>query len=183
LAPPPGPAAPAGPPQFGQVLNHQFGEGNPFAPQTWYGGNPLETARDMANREFDKKMAALSAQSAPGGGQSSRAALASGTALGEYGTGLADVLATRGQEARNADVNRVGNLMLGAGQQDLTAQGLGLENVKTLGDLGKLVTAIGGSEQAIPDLNALLQWFSQHGKSRGKSKTTQHGRTKSGFQA
>src|SRR5262245_29830215 len=82
-----------------------MGGGAPFGLQSWYGGNPLQTASDLASRNLQKNLAGIRSRYGAGGlGRSDREAMAEGTAAGEAATGLGDVLAQRGLQARESDV-------------------------------------------------------------------------------
>jgi len=161
------PAAPDGTPtatdaasQFAQVLAQQFGQGNPFGMQSWYGGNPLQTAATMAQRKLDENLAQLrSRYGAQGLGASSRLGLAEGQAIGDTMTGLGDVLAQRGQQAYAQDASRGLEALMGAGQQDLASRQLGLQANQQLMNAGTALTGIGQGEQSIPNLDSLLSYI------------------------
>jgi hypothetical protein len=107
--------------------------------QDWYGGNPLATAKSMADQYTQEQLAGTRARfGAMGLGNSSRSALAEGDVVSRGAAMLADVLAGRGIGAYEADANRA----LAANQQLLNA-GTGL-------------TGIGSTEQQIPGLAAIM---------------------------
>lgn len=174
------PAPPAAPPdsrsEFQQAVDAIGGRGNPFGPQQWYGGNPLETAQAMATRQRDQGLAELRARyGANGLGNSSRLALAEGQAMADSATGLGDVLAARGQAARSDDLGRLANMFLGAGQQDLAAKQLALNANQQQANMGTGMTGIGAGEQGIPNaqelLNFLINFSQQVGSGRGAAKS------------
>lgn len=153
-------------------LNSQFGAGNPFGMQSWYGDNPLETARAKATQDFGTALGGIrSRYGSQGLGTSSREALAEGTATSQYATGLADVLAGRGQVARASDADRGLNAFLGAGQQNLAAN-------DQLGRMGAGTTAIGAEEQNIPNLSNIGSWITNFAKQLGFG--SEHTKTGSG---
>lgn len=154
----PGSTGPLGQPaNYQGALNAQFGAGNPFGQRDWYGGNPLETAQAAAQRAFDENLANIRARFAgmgtPG---SARQAIAEGTALGEFGTGLGDVLAQRGEGAYQNDATRGLQALLGAGNLQNVNNSLALQANQQLGGLGTGLTGLGASEQGIPNLGELL---------------------------
>jgi hypothetical protein len=137
--------------------------------QSWYGGNPLETAQTMAQRAFTKNLGDIRQRFAGAGTTgSARQAIAEGTALGEFGAGLGDVLASRGQAARDSDAGRALNAMLGAGQQDLAGRQLALQANQQLGQYGTGVTGIGAQEQGIPNLGGILNLLGNFSATKGR---------------
>lgn len=164
--------APApGPSQFQQILDTQYGQGNPFGPMSWYGDNPLQTAQAAAQQALDKNLAGIRARyGAAGTGNSARAGIAEGTALGEMATGLGDVLAQRGLAARSDDLGRLAQMFGTAGQQDLMAKELALRGTQGLSNLGTGYTGIGAQEQGIPNMEGLLSWLATFSNTTGRGR-------------
>jgi len=159
-APAPTPTPAPAQPGYSDVLTGQFGQGNPFGMQSWYGGNPLQTAATMAQRKLDENLAQLRARyGAQGLGASSRLGLAEGQAIGDTMTGLGDVLAQRGQQAYASDASRGLEALMGAGSQDLQSRQLGLQANQQLMNAGTALTGIGQGEQSIPNLDSLLSYI------------------------
>lgn len=192
LATPPGKNGPTAPPPpaaptFMDVLKSQFGEEQPFGPQSWYGGNPLETARDLANRNLTKSLGDIRARYAASGmGNSAREAIAEGTAAGESATGLGDVLASRGIGARNDDLTRALQGVLGAGGLDVQNRGVDIQQeqlplsaLSMLMNSGLALTDLQNTERMPPLLQMMLGMLtnfgntSQTGTSTGVSTTGQ----------
>lgn len=147
--------APAGP-SYTDALAAQFGEGNPFGQRSWYGGNPLETARAEAEEAVGQQLALLRAQYGAGGlGNSSRLALAQGQAIGDFGRGLGDVLAQRGEAAFQGDAARGLQAILGAGNLQNANNAIALQANQQLAGLGTGLTGIGAQEQSLPNLEAI----------------------------
>lgn len=145
------------PPTYQQGLDAQFGQNNPFGQRDWYGDNPLETAQAVAQRAFDKNLANIrSRYAASGTGNSARQAIAEGTALGEFGTGLGDVLAQRGEGAYQNDATRGLQALLGAASNDNQRTQLALQQNQQLGGFGTGLTGVGAQEQGIPNLGEIL---------------------------
>ncbi len=164
----PGAAAPV-PMDFAGFMDTQYGAGNPFGMQDWYGGNPLETASAKANLELEKNLAGIRSRfGAMGMGNSSRAAIAEGTAAGESATGLGDVLAARGIGARADDAGRSLQAVLGAQDMNLRAQ-------QQLMQAGAGLTGIGQEEQQIPNLGSILALLSALQTSQGTGGSRQKG--------
>lgn len=164
------PVPPSGPPpsQFQQIMDRQFGQGNPFGQMSWYGDNPLQTAQNAAQQALDKNLAGIRARyGAAGTGNSARAGIAEGTALGEMATGLGDVLSQRGLSARSDDLGRLASMFSNAGQQDLMAKELALKGTQGLANLGTGYTGIGAQEQGIPNMEGLLSWLATFSNTRG----------------
>lgn len=179
-APPSGPTptgAPAsGVPSYQATLDQQYGAGNPFGMQNWYGANPLETARASAQDFTDRNLAAVNARyGASGMGNSTRQALATGDVLGSGAAQLADVLAGRGQQAYAADADRGLSSLNSAGQLQLGQEQLPLAYMDSLmkGGLGLLDQS--NAEQVPPWLNALLPYLNNFGTQQqtGFSQTRQ----------
>jgi len=150
---PPAAAAPA-PPTFGNFLDTEFGAGNPFGMQSWYGDNPLQTAKDAANQNLGTNLAGIRANYGQQGlGSSSREALAEGTATAQTNTQLGSQLAQLGQQAHGQDASTALNATLGAGalNNQATAQ---------LANQGAGITGIGTGEQNIPGIGSLLSLIS-----------------------
>lgn len=115
----------------------------PFQMQSWYGGNPLVTAQNLANQNLQTQLGGIRAQfGGMGLGNSSRNALAQGTAAAQSATGLGDVLAQRGLGAYQSDADRT----IAANQQ--------------LANLGTGLTGIGSSEQSPPLASILMNLLS-----------------------
>src|SRR5262249_60345074 len=67
-APPTTPAAaPPPPPTFSGALTSQYGQGQPFDLQKWYGDNPLETAKSAATQNLSKNPADIRSTYGRGG--------------------------------------------------------------------------------------------------------------------
>lgn len=151
------PTGAAPPPTYQQGLDAQFGQNNPFGQRAWYGDNPLETAQAVAQREFDKNLANIRSRfAAAGTGNSARQAIAEGTALGEFGTGLGDVLAQRGEGAFQNDATRGLQALLGAAGNQNQRDALGLQLNQQLGQYGTGLTGVGAQEQGVPNLGEIL---------------------------
>jgi hypothetical protein len=216
------PGAPPPPPTFTQALTQQFGQSNPFAgqaanvgniasnlaapgaqfaPSSLF-GNPLETAQARAQNLLDQNLAGINAGMASQG-NSSRAALMRGAAIGEASTNLGDILAQRGLQQRQTDMDRllaasgqqgafqqqdVGRqlqAMLGAGQLEQGQQGLNqqaqqlaMQGLGGLGQQGIGLTGIGVQEQQIPGLSGALGLLGSFGNT--ESAGTSRNRTTSG---
>jgi hypothetical protein len=129
--------------------------------------NPIYAA---ATKNLQQQLAGTRARYAGSGlGQSSRAALAEGEALGRYGAELAGI----GEQAFQSDAARALQAALG-GQQ------LGLQRNEALSRMGAALTGIGQGEQGIPnlgELGSLLGMFaSTFGAGKGKQSQTQTGK-------
>lgn len=218
------PEAPPAPPTFTEALSNTFGQGNPFtgqaaelgaiagqlgapgaqfAPSTLF-GNPLETAQARAQNLLEQNLAQTQAGfGAAGLGNSSRAALTRGAAIGEAATNLGDILAQRGLQQRQTDLDRLlsastqqggfqqqdvsrqlqamlGGGQLEQGQQALNqaAQQLALGGLGQLGQQGAGLTGIAAQEQQVPGLGGVLSMLGQFGQSI--SSGTTGGRTTAG---
>lgn len=172
----PAPGAPAAVPSYQATLDQQYGAGNPFGMQNWYGGNPLETARASAQDFTDRNLAASNAKfGASGMGNSTRQALATGDVISSGAAQLADVLAGRGQQAYAADADRGLQGLLGAGQLNLQQQQLPLSALDMLMKSGFGLLDQENSEEVPPWLNALLPFLSNFGTQQqsGFSQTRQ----------
>lgn len=160
-APPPGGGAAGGgpPPTTNQMLANQFGTGDLFSPLGMF-GNPLDTAQTRAQRLLDQNLAETQAGfSGRGMGNSSRAALARGEAVGRASAELGDTLARLGLQNRQTEQNQLGQMLLGAGQQGLSAQQLALNANAQLGNQGGTLMNIGQTEMTPQGIEAILQFL------------------------
>ncbi len=124
--------------------------------------------RSRPPRAYDRNIAGIHERYAGGGtANSARQGIAEGTALGEFGAGLGDVLASRGQAARASDADRGLQALLGAGQQDLGARQLALQANQQLGGYGTGLTGIGAQETDIPNLAGLLSLLGTFSRTTG----------------
>jgi hypothetical protein len=95
----------------------------------WYGDSPIATAQAAAQQQLDKNLSGLrSRYGAAGGGNSARAGIAEGTAVGEMGTQLGAQLAQLGVGARQGDIQNATNAYSQQGQLGLGVGGLGAQS-------------------------------------------------------
>jgi hypothetical protein len=135
-------------------------------------GNPLETAQVQAQRLLGQNLAETQAGfSGRGMGNSSRAALARGEAVGRASAELGDTLARLGLQNRQAEQGQLGQLLLGAGQQGLEAQQLALNANAQLGNQGGTLMNVGQQEMTPQGIEAILQFLgiSHAGRTIGKT--------------
>lgn len=172
----PAPTAAQPPPMtFNDWMNTQYGQGQPFGMQSWYGANPLKTAQDVANQNLGQNLAGIRNNYAGRGfGNSAREGLAEGTAVAQSNVGLGDVLAGRGIQSYESDANRGLQATLGGQQQNLAANA-------QLGNIGNMLTSIGVNEQSLPMVAQLLQLFSIFNATQGGGSSSTSGSTGSGF--
>ncbi len=170
------------PPTYQDGLNAQFGQNNPFGQRQWYGDNPLETAQAVAQRNFDKNLADIRSRfAASGTGNSARQAIAEGTALGEFGTGLGDVLAQRGEGAFQNDATRGLQALMGAAGNQNQRDALALQLNQQLGGLGTGLTGVGAQEQGIPNLGEILGILTAFQSISGEGNNRSRGSSGFGF--
>jgi len=161
--------APAPPQNFQGFLNTQFGQGNPFGMQSWYGDNPIATAQAAANQNLGTNLAGIRSQYGQEGlGTSSREALAEGTATAQTNTQLGAQLAQLGQQAHAQDAATALNATLGAGN-------LNLQQQQMLAQQGAGLTGIGQGEQNLPGLGAILSLLSAFQSTTGTGGQSQSG--------
>jgi hypothetical protein len=161
--------APTTPQTFQGFLNTQFGQGNPFGLQSWYGDNPIQTAQAAANQNLGTNLAGIRAQYGQEGlGTSSREALAEGTATAQTNTQLGAQLAQLGQTARATDVGNALQATLGAGA-------LNNQATANLAQQGAGLTGIGQGEQNLPGLGAILSLLSAFQSTVGTGGQSQSG--------
>lgn len=178
ITPPAATPTTAAPPTYQGALDAQFGTGNPFGMGAQ--GNPLDTAQSLAQYNLGKALAGIRARYGNAGlGNSGRESMAEGTAAGEMGANLGDILAQRGQQQAGLGLQA----MLGAGQQQQGQQALGLQGAQGLGNIGQLLTGIGASEQSIPNINAIMNLLNMWSNFTGKGNFQQSGSSQSGFLA
>jgi len=188
-APAPAPAAPApapapapAAPTFSGALTSQYGQGQPFDLQSWYGDNPLQTAKDAANQNLSKNLADIRNTYAGGGlGTSAQEALAEGTATAQMNTQLGQYLSQLGQTARSDDATRALQAFLGASQQQLQGQQNQIAANQGLGQLGQILTQLGGMEQGIPNANLIANILGLYTGQSGTGTYSQQQSTGSGF--
>jgi len=168
VAPPSSPPAP--PPSFSSILTQQFGTGNPFGPSDISNNPAILGARDEAQALLDRNLQGITSRfGAAGGGQanSARSAFERGAASGEAAAGLGRFLGQFGTEQRQRDLDRAGNLLLGADQNALQSQNLALQGLNQLGTIGSGLLALQGQEQVPPLLSLLLPFLTNFGLTTG----------------
>ncbi len=181
-APPGAPAPPAADPTFTGALTGQYGQGQPFNLQSWYGDNPLETGKAAATQNLEKNLASIRNTYAGGGlGTSAQEALAEGTAAAQMNTQLGQYLSSLGQQSRATDVNTALNAFLGAGQQQLQGQQNQIQANQGMGNLGTLLSQIGATEQGIPNANLIASILGLFTQQQGQGVIQQQQQTKGGF--
>jgi hypothetical protein len=182
------PAAPAGTPPaqpaptFSGALTGQYGQGQPFDLQSWYGDNPLETGAAAATQNLNKNLASIRNTYAGGGlGTSAQEALAEGTAAAQMNTQLGQYLSQLGQTSRAQDVQTALQAFLGAGQQQLQGQQNQIQANQGMGQLGQILTQLGMGEQGIPNANLIASILGLYTQQQGQGVIQQQQTTKGGF--
>ena len=176
----PAPAQPA--PTFSGALTGQYGQGQPFDLQSWYGDNPLETGKAAATQNLQKNLADIRNTYAGGGlGTSAQEALAEGTATAQMNTQLGQYLSQLGQTARADDATRALQAFLGAGQQQLQGQQNQIQANQGMGQLGQVLSQLGMSEQGIPNANLIASILGLYTQQQGQGVIQQQQATRGGF--
>jgi len=174
--------APAPPPTFTGSLTSQYGTGQPFDLQSWYGDNPLETGKAAATQNLQKNLADIRNTYGGGGmGTSAQEALAEGTATAQMNTQLGQYLSALGQQARGDDATRALQAFLGAGQQQLQGQQNQIAATQGQGQLGSLLSNIGAMEQGIPNASLIANILGLYTNQSGTGSYMQRQNTGSGF--
>jgi hypothetical protein len=175
-------AAPPAAPTFQGSLDSQFGTGNPYGMQTWYGDNPLETAKAAVNQNLGVNLADVRNRFAGmGTANSAQEALAEGTATAQANTQLGQYLSQLGQTSRAQDAATALNAQLGAGTQQLQGQQNQINATNNMGQLGTLLSQIGSLEQGVPNANLIAQILGIYTQQQGTGTIQQTQQTKGGF--
>src|SRR5262245_33607715 len=163
-----GAAPPAAAPTFQEGLESVAGANNPFGLQSWYGDNPLETAKAASEQELGKSLADVRARYAGSGfGNSAREALAEGTAVAQNKVQLGDALARLGTQVKSDDLTRLANIVMTGRQQALSNKQLGLEANQQLANLGTGLLGLEEQEQEIPNLGNIVALLTNFGNVSG----------------
>jgi hypothetical protein len=144
----PPPPAPTTPPNFSDIMNSQFGVGNPFdasKPDAAWGAY-ADALRDRSNYNLQKNLGGIRERSAASGlGHDARGALAEGAATGEAQSALDATLAGAGlqdlEQLRSLDMQGI----LGAGQLNLGQEQMSLSALNQLSNQG---AGLLGSEES-----------------------------------
>lgn len=156
-----------GTPSFQDIINQQFGQGNPFG-TTPAGPDPIAAARAQADAWAGSQLANLRERFAGTGLQSTsaRSALEQGRTAGAAESGLGTNLAQLGVAQRGDDLNRMMQGMLGSGQLSLGQQQLPIQAIQALMGGGQTIAGLQESESLPPLLQMLMPFLTNFAPQR-----------------
>lgn len=162
-------AAGRGPGSTRGILDAQFGTGGFFDPTASNFGDIERFAQQAMQRALDRNLAATRQRfGASGFGNSARQALLEGQAIGDAASQLGGTLANLREGARQSDLSRAMQGILGAGQIDLSRQQfqqqLPFQALQGLAQLGTGLLATGQAEQVPAFLQALMPFLTGFGQ-------------------